>query len=109
MRLPIYKKENGKRTIEKVYETDEAFIGFGVVDDILGKIDIENSGDMTDKELIKLIISSKKDINKILKDIFEGLTDSEIKNTNIFDLVALIKDLIKYAVNLIYGLSDEKN
>ena len=107
IKLAVYKRENGKRVLDKQYVKDTLFISFGIVEDILEKIDF--NGDTTDRAIIKAL----QYIKPILKDIFDGITDDELKRCNTFDLLQVAKGIITYCVELIYGISDtgddEKN
>lgn len=107
IKLAVYKRENGKRVLDKQYVKDTLYISFGIVEDILEKIDF--NGDTTDRAIIKALPY----IKPILKDIFDGITDDELKRCNTFDLLQVAKGIITYCVELIYGISDtgddEKN
>lgn len=107
IKLKIYKRENGKRVVDKEYVEDTLFIRFGIVEDILEKIDFGNNGNSTDQAILKAMPF----IKPILKDIFDGLTDEELKRCNTVDLIGVAKNIITYCVQLLYGISsdDEKN
>lgn len=105
LKLPVYLSEKGKRKVKKEYVTDTLFISFGIVEDILGKIDFQDNGDTTEQAIKKAIPF----IKPILKEIFEGLTDEELRSCNAMDMIVVAKNIIKYCIELLYGVPDEKN
>ena len=103
MKLNIYKDQ---KTIDKTYEVDEYDIMYGTVEDIFDVLD--GMEDMkTDGEILKLIQVNRKKLNGLLLDIFEGLTEEELRHIKIKELVPLFLDLFAY-VKSSFGKS-EKN
>lgn len=102
MKLNIYKNQ---KEIEKTYEVDAYDIMYGTVEDVFEILDgMENM--KTDGEILKLIQQNRKKLNKLLQDIFEGLTDEELRHIKIKELVPLFLDLFKYVKN---SFGTEKN
>lgn len=106
LKLNVYKKEKGKRVVAKTYTTDTGFISFGVIEDLLGELDIDIT---SDKDIVQAVMKSFNQIKPILKDLFDGITDKEINGINTFDLINVMKQLISYAVTLVRMTGDEKN
>ena len=109
LRLNIYsnkKDENGKRIIEKTYESDTCEILYGVVEDLLGTIDVN---DMKDKDILKVIVSAIKQIKPLLKDVFFGLTDEELKRTVLNEVVAVVIAIFKFSTSEILSDDNIKN
>ena len=98
LRLNIY---NGK-TIEKTYVAEEIDIMFGTVEDLLDVIDFDNLND--EKEVVKVVIKTLNNLKPFLKQIFDGLTDDEIKRTKVKDLVPLFVDIVKYTMDELKAL-----
>ena len=98
LRLNIY---NGK-TIEKTYVADEIDIMFGTVEDLLDVIDFDNLND--EKEVVKVVIKTLNNLKPFLKQIFDGLTDDEIKRTKVKELVPLFVDIVKYTIDELKAL-----
>ena len=98
LRLNIY---NGK-TIEKTYVADEIDIMFGTVEDLLDVIDFDNLND--EKEVVKVVIKTLNNLKPFLKQIFDGLTDDEIKRTKVKELVPLFVDIVKYTMDELKAL-----
>ena len=98
LRLNIY---NGK-TIEKTYVADEIDIMFGTVEDLLDVIDFDNLND--EKEVVKVVIKTLNNLKPFLKQIFDGLTDDEIKRTKVKELIPLFVDIVKYTMDELKAL-----
>ena len=98
LKLNIY---NGK-TIEKTYIADEIDIMFGTVEDLLDVIDFDNLND--EKEVVKVVIKTLNNLKPFLKQIFDGLTDDEIKRTKVKELVPLFVDIVKYTMDELKAL-----
>ena len=98
LRLNIY---NGK-TIEKTYVADEIDIMFGTVEDLLDVIDFDNLND--EKEVVKVVIKTLNNLKPFLKQIFDGLTDDEIKRTKVKELVPLFVDIVTYTMEELKAL-----
>ena len=98
LRLNIY---NGK-TIEKTYVAEEIDIMFGTVEDLLDVIDFDNLSD--EKEVVKVVIKTLNNLKPFLKQIFDGLTDEEIKRTKVKELVPLFVDIVTYTMEELKAL-----
>lgn len=109
MELNIYEKNE----IIKTYKSENYEIKFGVVEDIIELFDFDDLKKGNDIELIKtvgkVIPKSLGTIKNLMKDIFEGLTDEELKNTTINELSRVLIEVIKYALNQISdGINSKK-
>ena len=98
LKLNIY---NGKN-IEKTYVADEIDIMFGTVEDLLDVIDFDNLND--EKEVVKVVIKTLNNLKPFLKQIFDGLTDDEIKRTKVKELVPLFVDIVTYTMEELKAL-----
>ena len=98
LRLNIY---NGK-TIEKTYVAEEIDIMFGTVEDLLDVIDFDNLSD--EKVVVKVVIKTLNNLKPFLKQIFDGLTDDEIKRTKVKELVPLFVDIVTYTMEELKAL-----
>lgn len=110
LKLNIY----NKRQIVKTYTAETYDILFGTVEDLIDVLDLEGLKTGSDVELIqvatKLIISSKDDIIKpLLKDIFDGLTDDELKNTKVKELASVFITIVRYSIDQITSGNNGKN
>lgn len=111
MKLDIYEH----KTVVKTYETDTYEIMFGTVEDLINAAKLDTIEKGSDAEIVvaatNLVTTSMDTVKDLLKDIFEGLTDDEIKHTRVSDIVNVIVEVILYAVGQIsiFGGNKRKN
>lgn len=106
IKLKIY---NGN-TVEKEYTAETIDFSFGVVEDVLDALDLENMKTGNKAELATVIIKCSKQLKPFLKDIFPGVTDEEIRHTHIQNLIEVFKGLYDYATKeLGAAVGGEKN
>lgn len=98
LKLNIY---NGK-SIEKTYVAEEIDIMFGTVEDLLDVINFDNLKD--ENEVVKVVIATLKNLKPFLKQIFDGLTDEEIKRTKVKELVPLFVKIVTYSIEELKSL-----
>lgn len=96
------------RQVVKTYTAETIDLSFGVIEDTLDILDFEH---MTDKTQIgAMIVKASKQLRPFLKDIFDGLTDEEIRNTRTQNLIEVFKALYDYAMHeLGAAAGDTKN
>lgn len=101
MKLNIYEKKK----IIKTYTAETYDLLFGTVEDLVDILELDTLKTRSDVEVIKLatnVITKGMDIIKpLLKDIFEGLTDDELRNTHVSEIVTVLVEVIKFAINQI--------
>ena len=111
MKLDIY----DHKTVVKTYETDTYEIMFGTVEDLINAAKLDTIENGSDAEIVvaatNLVTTSMDTVKDLLKDIFEGITDDEIKHTRVSDIVNVIVEVILYAVGQIsvFGGNKRKN
>ena len=102
LKLNIYKKKE----VIKTYKTE-------TVEDLIDLIDLDKLDKGTDAEIIKLVGNMlMKGINifkPLLKDIFEGLTDDELKNAKVSEIATALVEVVKFSVLQIKQGSNGKN
>lgn len=108
LRLNIYKNKK----IEKTYEADTYDMMFGTVEDVIGlldevTLDLKSDADYT--KLIGVITGALGTLKPLLKDVFEGLTDDELRCTKVKEIVPIFVEIIKYSFSEIKGISEGKN
>lgn len=84
------------KTVVKEYRAEIIDLSFGVIEDVLDALDFENMTDQ--KQLAGMIVKASKQLRPFLKDIFEGVTDDEIRHTRIQNIIEIFKDLYKYTM-----------
>jgi len=98
MKLNIYEKKK----IIKTYEIDAYDLMFGTVEDVANAIDIDSLKTGSDVEIIKmvgkLVMTSMDTVKNLLKDIFDGLTDEEIKGTKVSEIATVLVDVVKFTI-----------
>lgn len=109
LKLNIYNKD---RSIEKTYQANDYAIMHGVVEDLLDALDVEALTGK-DKEnmlaAVSRLLRSRKDVvYPLLKDIFDGLTDEEIRRTTTIELIDVVISVAKYSLNEIKELAFRK-
>lgn len=111
MKLDIY----DHKTVVKTYETDEYEVMFGTVEDLINAAKLDTIEKGSDAEIVvaatNLVTTSMGTVKDLLKDIFDGITDEEIKHTRVSDIVNVIVEVILYAVGQIsvFGGNKRKN
>jgi hypothetical protein len=91
--LKIYK---GK-TVVKEYKADTIDVSFGVVEDVLDALDFEHMDN--NMHIAGMIVKASKQLKPFLKDMFDGVTDDELRNTRMQNLVEIFKGMYDYAVH----------
>lgn len=105
LKLNVYK--NGE--VEKTYQTDTCDILFGTVDDILELIDIDKLDKKDNEiEIAKIVVKAIPKLKDLLKDVFIGITEEEIKRTKLRELVPLFINIFKFSVNGIMSTNEGK-
>lgn len=92
IKLNIYKTDN-KNEIEKTYTAETYDLMLGTVEDIMEIIDFEKLDNTI--EVGKMIIKMYPQLKPFLKDIFEGLTDDELKRVKVKELIPLFTEVFK--------------
>lgn len=109
LKLNIYEK----RKIIKTYTAETYDLMFGTVEDLLNVIDIDNiqAGDKTEliKAVAKVLAHSMDIVKPLLKDVFDGLTDEELRNTSIKEIVDVLSNIVTYSINQITKGNNGKN
>lgn len=81
----------------KTYTAETINFSFGVIEDILDALDFENMKTGSKPELAGIVIKCSKQLKPFLRDLFPGVTDEEIRNTRIQNIIEVFKGLYKYA------------
>lgn len=107
LKLNIYKSQ---REIEKTYTANDYEIMLGPVEDLLNALDIEALTNTENKDGIisaaSSLMNSRKDvIYPLLKDVFEGLTDDELRRVKVKEVLAVIVGLAGFRLETIPWLA----
>ena len=91
----------------KIYTADTIDCQFGVVEDILNVLDVDNMDNKA--SLAAMIIRSSKQLKPFLKDLFDGVTDEELRTAKMSNIVDIFKGLYNYAISEFGALSKQGN
>ena len=65
---------------------------------------------MTDNlEVAKMVINLMPQIKPFLKDVFEGLSDEELRRTKVKELIAVFVNIVMYSINEIAETGNSGN
>lgn len=108
MKLNIYEKKK----IIKTYEADTYDLMFGTMEDIAEAINLDEMELGTDTEILKMlgkaVMGSMDTIKDLMKDIFDGITDEELKKTKVKEMLQVLVEVIKYTIKQL-SIGAEKN
>ena len=110
IKLNIY---DDNKQLVKEYCTETLFLPLGVVEDLLELVDVDTFEKGTDAEIakaaLKLVKGGFGSVKELLKVVFDGLTDAELKYTNALEIVAVIVKIVKYSMIELSRLASGKN
>lgn len=99
-----------KREIEKTYTADSYDLMFGTVEDILGVLDTitgekkdKDDKDDKDDEIFAAITGAMGMLKPFLKDIFDGVTDEELRNVKVKELIPIFVAIVSSTFSEIKG------
>lgn len=105
------------RNIEKTYSVEDFRLSTGACEDLLDIINIDMfDGDLdvlSDEskvvELLRSITGGIQVFKELLKDIFEGLNDDEIRRTDVAEILGCVAKIITYSINGLSSAFSGKN
>lgn len=109
LKLNIY--TDGKlKEIEKTYVANDFELSTGTCEDLLNIINIDMFDDMEALSnetkltyILKSIVGGVALFKDILKNVFDGLNDDEIKRTKTSDIINCVAAIIKYSVTGLFN------
>ena len=110
MKLNIYEKKK----IVKTYTAETYDLMWGVVEDVADAVKIDNLTTGSDVEIIKLVgafvASNIGTVKELIKDVFEGITDEELRNTKVSEIAGVMIDIVRFTIaQLMIGAKELKN
>jgi hypothetical protein len=114
LKLNIYgRNEAGKKAVVKTYKTETYDIMFGTVEDLIDTLNLDGLNTEDNVELVKvatnIVINSMDILIPLVKDMFEGLTDDELRNTKVTEIVAVLMETVKFSMAQIGKGVNSKN
>ena len=98
MKLNI--REN--RKVVKTYEADTYDLTFGTIEDVADSIKLDALETGSNAEIIKmagnLVLHNLGTVKDLMKDIFEGITDEELRTVRVSELAAVLVEVVKYTL-----------
>ena len=102
--LNIYRKVKGKKKVVKTYKTETLDISFGIVEDMMEILEKVQS-DSDENAILEVIMKNLKNVKPLLLDVFDGLTEEELKTASTKEVVQVIVNIIAFAIKEIGGLA----
>ena len=107
MKLNIWGRVDGKKQIVKVYEADSYDLEYGTVEDVLHLLDAENIQGIMDEsvqinqvlDVAKLVKECFGQVGPLLMDVFEGLTEEELRHAKLSNIVEVVKEIAQKSFN----------
>lgn len=94
LKLNIYDKED-KNKVAKVYEAESYDLMLGTTEDIMKVVDFDNLDMNNNTQLALMVAKCYSLLSPLLKDIFPGLTDEELRCVKFKELIPLFYDIIE--------------
>lgn len=98
MKLNIY----DKKKIVKTYTVDEYSLTFGTLEDVADAIKLDDLETGSNAEILKMagnvVLKSRDTIKQLMKDIFEGLTDEELRTAHLDEMAQVLVDVVKFTL-----------
>ena len=106
IKLNIYKTRSLKE-VEKIYSVADFRLSFGACEDVLNAINIDLfeggldtlSDESKNTEIFKIVIKALPVFKDILKDVFEGLNDEELKRTDVGEIANAVINILTYSLS----------
>lgn len=93
-----------KSEVAKTISINGYDLMIGTVDDFMDIIDLDKIDD--EKEVVKMVLKSYKQIKPLIMDIFPELTEEDYRNVSVADLVAVIPQI---GLSIIENIKSSKN
>ena len=105
MKLNIYEKKK----IVKTYEATTYELMWGTLEDVADAVKLDDLKSGSKEEILlavgKLVAESRETVKGLLFDIFEDLTDEELRNTHVSEIGLVLYEVVEYTIrNLAKGL-----
>ena len=98
MKLNIY----DKKEVVKTYEAQTYDLMFGTVEDVAQAINIDALKTGSQAEIIKmagnLVLNSMEMVKGLLMDIFDGITEDEIKKTKVKEIALVLVEVVRFTI-----------
>ena len=117
MELTLNIYEKGK--VKKTYKAESYFLSTGVCEDVLEITENNNLIEMflnndfdnqlkTGVEVMRTISKLNPKLKPIMKEVFVGVTDEELRQTDVKEYVSCLKNIILYVVEELFDIKGKK-
>lgn len=107
LKLNVY--ENGE--VKKTYTSNEVDLDTGTCEDLLNLIDIDKLSGTDENELateiLKIVSKALPTFKPILKQVFVGITDDELRKTKVKELGRVIINIITYTLKELFTFNSK--
>lgn len=93
-----------KREIVKTYTAETFDLSYGTIEDLIAVVDFDKFDDTL--EIGKMVVKLLPQIKPLLCEIFDGLTDEEIRHTHVKEIIPVFVQAFKYAFSEISSFGD---
>lgn len=109
LKLNIY----DKKEVVKTYTAETYDIMFGTIEDLINLLDLENV-DLDDNATLikvagKVVMGGMDIIKPLYKDVFEGLTDDELRNVRMSEMASVLINIVKFSIDQMMKGNSGKN
>lgn len=98
MKLNIYQNKK----VVKTYTADAYDLLWGVVEDVASAVNLDELKTGSEAEIMKLVLNlvlkSMGTVKELMKDVFEGITDEELKHTKVKEIAQVLVDVVQYTI-----------
>lgn len=100
LKLNIYEKKE----IVKTYTAETFDLSYGTIEDLISAVDLDKIDNAV--EVGKMVVSILPQIKPILCEIFDGLTEAEIRKAHVKEIIPVFVEAFKYAFSELGKLGD---
>lgn len=98
MKLNIYEKKQ----IVKTYTADRYDLMLGTLEDVANAVKLDDMKTGSKAEILgmamNLVKNSYSTVIDLIKDVFDGITDEELRKTKVIEIVNVLADIVTYTV-----------
>lgn len=105
MKLNIYGKKDGRRAVIKTYTAETYGLLWGTCEDVLNALKVDHMETGSRQELGKMafdfLIHSKDTVNELFLDIFDGITEEDLRGAQIDEMIDVLIEVARYTIGKI--------
>ena len=98
MKLNIYEKKK----VVKTYTADSYDLMLGTLEDVANAVKLDDMKTGSKAEILgmamNLVKNSYSTVIDLIKDVFDGITDEELRKTKVIEIVNVLADIVTYTV-----------